>query len=103
MYQLTALYSHPEDPAAFDKHYREVHAVLVSKLPGLRRFTVSWPAAGGDGGKPSHHLVATLFWDSAEELQASFASPEGEAAMADLSNFAGAGVDILSGPAEAVV
>lgn len=103
MFQLTALYSHPEDPAAFDKHYREVHAVLASKLPGLRRFTMSWPAPGPDGAKPSYHLVAALYWDSPEELQASFASPEGEAAMADLANFAGAGVDILSGPAEAVV
>jgi uncharacterized protein (TIGR02118 family) len=103
VYQLTALYSHPEDPAAFDKHYREVHAVLAGKLPGLQKFTVSWPAPGEDGAKPSYHLVATLIWDSAEDLQASFASPEGEAAMADLPNFAGAGVDILSGPMEAVV
>ena len=102
MYQLTALYSHPEDPAAFDKHYREVHAVLAAKLPGLQRFTISWPAPGEDGAKPSYHLVATLVWDSAEDLQASFASPEGEAAMADLSNFAGAGVDIVTGPAEVV-
>ena len=46
MYQLTALYSHPEDPAAFDKHYREVHAVLAAKLPGLQKFTVNWPAPG---------------------------------------------------------
>ena len=33
MYQLTALYSHPEDPAAFDKHYREVHSVLAPSCP----------------------------------------------------------------------
>ena len=26
MYQLTALYRHPEDAAAFDEHYRSVHA-----------------------------------------------------------------------------
>ena len=103
MFQLTALYNHPEDPAAFDKHYREVHSVLAGKLPGLRRFTRSWPAPGPDGAKPSYHLVATLVWDSAEECQAAFTSPEGEAAMADLSNFASAGVDIMSGPAEAVV
>ena len=103
MFQLTALYSHPEDPAAFDKHYREVHAVLVSKLPGLQKFTMSWPAPGEDGAKPSYHLIATLIWDSAEDLQAALATPEGEATMADLPNFAGAGVDILSGPMEAVV
>ena len=103
MFQLTALYSHPEDPAAFDKHYRDVHSVLATKLPGLRRFTMNWPAPGPDGAKPSYHLVATLFWDSAEDLQAAFATPEGEAAMADLPDFAAAGVDIMTGPAEAVI
>ena len=103
MFQLTALYNHPEDAAAFDKYYREVHAVLATKLPGLRKFTMNWPAPGPDGATPSYHLIATLIWDSAEDLQAAFATPEGEAAMADLPNFAGAGVDILSGPMEAVV
>jgi uncharacterized protein (TIGR02118 family) len=103
VFQLTALYSHPEDPAAFDKHYREVHAVLASKLPGLQKFTVNWPAPGPDGVKPSYHLVATLVWDSAEDLQAALSGPEGEAAVADFPNFAGAGVDIMSGPAEVVV
>ncbi len=103
MYQLTALYSHPEDPAAFDKHYREVHAVLASKLPGLRKFTMSWPAPGPDGAKPSYHFVATLYWDSEPEAQAALSGPEGEAALADLPNFAAAGVDIMMGPAEAVV
>ena len=103
MYQLTALYSHPEDPTAFDKHYREVHSGLGAALPDVKAFTMSWPAPGPDGATPSYHLIATLIWDSAEDLQAAFATPEGEAAMADLPNFAGAGVDILSGPMEAVV
>jgi uncharacterized protein (TIGR02118 family) len=103
VFQLTALYHHPEDTAAFDKHYRETHAVLASKLPGLRKYTMSWPAPGPDGAKPPYHLVATLYWDSAEEFQAALGGPEGEATLADLPNFAGAGVDMLTGPAEAVV
>ena len=103
MFQLTALYSHPEDPAAFDKHYREVHAVLASKLPGLQRFTVSWPAPAPDGAQPSHYFIATLYWDTAEECQAALSGPEGEAAVADFPNFAAAGVDIMSGPAEVVI
>ncbi len=43
MFQLNALYNPPEDPAAFDKHYDEVHAGLATKLPGLQRMTVSRP------------------------------------------------------------
>ena len=58
MYQLTALYSHPEDPAAFDKHYREVHSGLGAALPGVKAFTMSWPAPGPDGAKPSYYFVA---------------------------------------------
>jgi uncharacterized protein (TIGR02118 family) len=103
MYQLTALYSHPEDAAAFDKHYRDTHAVLASKLPGLRQFRMNWPAPGPDGAKPSYHLIATLFWDSEEEFQAGMSGPEGKAALDDLPNFAAAGVDILTGPADPVV
>ncbi len=103
MFQLTALYSHPEDAAAFDQHYREVHAGLAAKLPGLKKFTVSRPGPGPDGAKPSYHLIATLFWDSAEEFQAALGAPEGEAVTADLPKVAGAGVDIMTGPAEAVV
>lgn len=102
MFQVTALYSHPEDTAAFDKHYREVHSVLAGKLPGLRKYTISWPAPGPDGAKPSYYLVATLFWDTAEEFQAALGAPEGEAVTADIPKFAGAGVDLMTGPAEDV-
>jgi uncharacterized protein (TIGR02118 family) len=103
VYQLTALYSHPEDPAAFDKHYREVHTGLGAALPGVKKFTLSWPAPGPDGAKPSYYFVATLYLDTAEECQAALSGPEGEAAVADFPNFAAAGVEILAGPAEAVL
>jgi uncharacterized protein (TIGR02118 family) len=102
-YQLTVLYHHPDDVAGFDRHYDGTHVPLAAKMPGLRSYTVSRPGPGPDGNKPSYHLVAALTWDSAEELQAGMSSPEGQAAVADLANFAGAGVDILTGPSEAVV
>ena len=44
--------------------------MLASRLPGVRTFTMNWPAPGPDGGKPSYHFIATLYWDSAEEFQA---------------------------------
>lgn len=103
MYQLTALYKHPEDTAAFDKYYRDVHAGFATKMPGLRTFRISWPAPGPDGAQPPYYLVATLGWDSEAEFQAAVGSPEGEATMADLPNFAGAGVDVMTGSAEAVL
>jgi uncharacterized protein (TIGR02118 family) len=39
MYRVTVCYGQPTDPAAFDRHYAEVHAPLVRAVPGLSGFT----------------------------------------------------------------
>ncbi|NMI01092.1 EthD family reductase [Pseudonocardia acidicola] len=103
MYQVTVLYNPPADAAAFDKHYREVHAPLAAKIPGVKSYTMSWGAPGPDGSPPPYHLIAVLTFDSAEEFAAGFGGPEGQAAQNDLANFAQAGVTIITGEAEVVV
>jgi uncharacterized protein (TIGR02118 family) len=80
--RFLVLYETPADPAAFDRHYREVHLPLARRLPGLRRYTVGGEATGVRGGEPCH-LVAELEWDTMEELRAAFASPEGRACAED--------------------
>jgi uncharacterized protein (TIGR02118 family) len=80
--RFLALYETPPDPAAFDRHYRDVHIPLGSRLPGLRRYTVGWHAAAVRGGT-ANYLVAELEWDTMDELRAAFASPEGRATAAD--------------------
>lgn len=102
MFQLTALYNHPEDVATFDKHYDEVHAPLAAKMPGIARYTVSRPGPDAEGNQPAYHLVAVLDWADEAAFGAAISSPEGEAALADLPNFAGAGIKVLTGPAESV-
>jgi uncharacterized protein (TIGR02118 family) len=102
LYQLTALYNQPEDAAAFDKHYDEVHAPLAKKLPGLKRFTVTRPGPDAEGNKPLYHLVAVLEWDDEAAFGASMGGAEGAAAVADLQNFAGAGMTMLTGAGETV-
>jgi uncharacterized protein (TIGR02118 family) len=102
MFQLTALYNHPEDVAAFDKHYDEVHAVLANKMPGLERYTVSRPGPDADGNPPAYHLVAVLDFTDEAAFGGAMGSAEGQAAVADLSNFAGAGVTMLTGSASTV-
>ncbi|MDL5158632.1 EthD family reductase [Actinomycetospora termitidis] len=93
MYRLTASYHHPADRDAFVTHYRDVHAKLAAKLPDVRSF--SWGVCETpDGSQPPHALVAVLDWDSKEAAQASLGSEEGQAAVADLDNFAQAGVDM---------
>lgn len=98
MYQLTALYNHPEDPAAFDKHYTEVHAEIAKKIPGLLRYTISHPGADPEGNKPPYYLVAVLDFADEASFGAGMSGEHGQAAVADLPNFAGAGVTLLTGP-----
>lgn len=102
-YQLTALYNPPTDPRAFNTHYDQVHTPLAAKLPGLRSFTVSRPAPASDGTLPAHHLIAVLVWDSEEDMNAALEGADGQAAVADLENFASAGVTMLSGPSTIIV
>ena len=97
MFQVTVLYNQPADPAAFDKHYDEVHAGLATKLPGLQRYTVARPGPDPEGNPPAYHLVAVLEWADAGAHQEAVASEAGQAVLADLPNFAGAGLTMLSG------
>ena len=93
MYRLTASYYHSDDDDALVAHYRDVHAALGAKLPDVRSFT--WgPCETPDGSKPPHVLVAVLDWDSKEAALAALDSPAGKEAVADLANFAQAGVDM---------
>ena len=93
MFRLTSHYHYPQDPAAFLEHYRSVHAVLVAKMPGLRSY--GWGLAElPDGSKPPHYLVTVADWDSKEDLIAAMASPEGQAAAADVPNLGSSGVDV---------
>jgi uncharacterized protein (TIGR02118 family) len=87
MVRFLVLYDQPEDPEAFDRHYREVHIPLARKLPGLRRYTIS-RGARSVRGADSYYLVAELDWDDIEALQQDFQSPEGQATAADVEELA---------------
>ena len=94
MVKVIAVYSPPDDMAAFEKHYRDVHMPLAMKLPGLRRCELSWVkhALGGD---PRYFLVGELYFDDAAALQRALTSPEGEATAADVASFAGSLAHIM--------
>jgi len=94
MVRFLALYNTPDDPGAFDRHYRDVHIPLAKKLPGLRRYTVSRNAVAVRGGQP-FYLAAELDWDDMDSLQAAFASPEGKAAGEDVPTFASGGTQSM--------
>lgn len=94
MAPVLVLYNTPADPAAFDSYYRQTHIPIAKQIPGLRSYTVSaGPVQALAGSAP--YLVAILHFDSMVEVQAAFASPEGQAAAGDLPNFASSGATLL--------
>ena|SRR5579862_6680076 len=95
MAQLLVLYNQPTDPAAFDRYYFETHVPIAKKIPGLRSYVVTAGKPAMLAGTVSPHLVAELEFDSMGALQAGMSSPEGQAAAADVANFAQAGATLL--------
>jgi uncharacterized protein (TIGR02118 family) len=98
--RLVALYNAPDDPTAFDAHYRDVHSPIVARYPGLRDVRLTTPA--GVGGRPApFHLMAEMSFDSMADLEAALSSEAGFESAKDLRNFAGAGVSLFIAPDEA--
>ncbi len=87
MRQLVVLYPPPPDPDAFRRYYEETHVPLVHVLPGLVGFRYAFDAEAIGGDSP-YFCVAELDYEDDASLAASFASPEGKAAVADVANFA---------------
>ncbi|GAC1406957.1 MAG: EthD family reductase [Candidatus Velthaea sp.] len=92
---LLALYNEPTNPGAFEAYYFGTHVPIAKRLPALRKYTVNRGQLATAAGEPPYFLVATLEFDSMDALRAALGSPEGQAAVADVPNFATGGVSIL--------
>ncbi len=86
MAKLVVLYKKPADPAHFDKHFREVHAPLAQKMPGLRGFSFG-PASALDGSEGAFFWIFIGTFDSLPAIHAALASPEGQDVVADIPNY----------------
>ena len=94
MAQVLVLYNTPADPPAFDRYYHQTHIPLARKIPGLRSLSINNGPVQAIGGS-APHLIAILNFDSMADVNAALSSPEGQAAAADLPNFASAGATLL--------
>lgn len=95
MVKLVVAYGAPQDSAAFDAHYAETHVPLAEKIPGLRRFEYGKVLGTPDGSPAPYYLIAELYFDGPQEVQAALESEEGQAASGDLSNFASGGATLM--------
>ena len=96
MVNLIALYRKPADVESFDKHYFDIHAPLVRKMPGLRKLEVT-KINGAPIGETPYHLVAEMHFDSVDAMNAANASPEGKAVVKDLMSFAASVITLFFG------
>jgi uncharacterized protein (TIGR02118 family) len=99
MVKLIALYRKPSDIGSFDRHYFDVHLPLLKKTPGLRKLEVT-RITGAPIGDSKFHLMAEMYYDSADAMNAANASPEGRAAGRDLMGFAAEVVTLFFGEVE---
>lgn len=92
---VLALYNTPTDPTHFEQYYHGTHVPIAKRLPGLRSYTISVGAIGSPAGPAPYYLIATLTFDSMAAIQAALTSPEGQATVADVPNFATGGVALM--------
>ena len=86
--KLVVLYTHPDDPDAFERHYFDTHMPLVSKIPGLQRAETARFVAALDGGEQTYFREAELYFADQGALEAAFGPDEGKAAAADYQQIA---------------
>lgn len=95
MVKLTVLYGQPKDVAEFERYYLDTHTPVALKVKGLRRFEIAKVAGTADGKPSPYHRIADLYFDDAAHMQECLSSKEGQAAAADIANFATGGVTML--------
>ncbi len=100
MIKATALYGHPTDPQAFETYYAQTHIPIAKKMKEVVKIETTMFLPNADGSPAAYYRMAELYFASPEDLQLAMASPEGQATVADLSNFATGGVTLIAGIVE---
>jgi uncharacterized protein (TIGR02118 family) len=95
MTRLTVLYGHPKNPEAFDRYYQEVHIPLARTMKGLRGWTIGKCQSAEPGKQPDYYMIVGLYANSRAEMERILDTPEGQATIADVPNFATGGVTFL--------
>lgn len=92
MIKYIALYRRPDDVESFDEAYFASHLPLVERTPGLLRAEVakvSRVLVPGFLGQHELHIVAEMYFESADTMREAFGSPEWRAAGANLTEIGG--------------
>ena len=96
MVKMTVLFGHPDDPAAFDRHFSDTHLPLFAKVKERPRFELARTVGAPDGGPAAYYQIAEMWFDSLEAMHQVLESSEMKTAVKDLENFATGGVTIFA-------
>jgi uncharacterized protein (TIGR02118 family) len=72
-------------------------------MKGLKKWSVGKVQGTPDGQPSPYYYVADLVMESREEFERLLASPEGQAAVADVPNYATGGVTFLYTEVEEII
>ena len=68
---------------------------LARKMKGLRGWTLGICESAVAGETPPYYMIVSLFAESRAAMESILASPEGQATVADVPNFATGGATFL--------
>ena len=88
MVKITVFYDRPDDPAAFEKYYIETHIPKHgATFPNCVHLEAN-KAIANPGETPLYYRTGELWFEDMASMQKGLQSPRGQAAVADLDNFA---------------
>lgn len=86
---MVVLYRRPDlSEGEFQAYLRGVHGPMAEAIPDLLRYTQNYVAPDPTRKHPGWDAIVELFWADRETMEAAWSSPEGQAATADLAEFA---------------
>jgi uncharacterized protein (TIGR02118 family) len=98
VHRLVVMYPQPKDPEHFRHHYETVHSTLGRAVPNVRSLHYTFDVQGipgddGAGGNPDLGLYCVFMaeWDSEESMMDALLTPEGQAVLEDVPNYATGG------------
>ncbi len=97
MVKLMVSFGHPVSAAEFENYYENKHMPIALKIPGVKTMEQTKLVGTPDGGKSSKYRTTSIYFDSVDELKKQMGSPEGQATVKDIPNFATGGVDVNIG------
>jgi uncharacterized protein (TIGR02118 family) len=93
MVKFIAHYKQPADPAAFDKHFFEVHKPLCDVVPNLLKMEIT-KVTGTPRGPAELYMIVEMYFENQQIMMDSLMSEAGMATAKDARAFA---KDIFTG------